>query len=101
MRAEVAEREFPRGVCCCVEKAALHIEVVTVEIEQEERGRRVKTTREVGWFRQVRRVTLCVCFICCLPIVVIFHSLIVSTSIGHREQSMHAVIESRAGLLCS
>ena len=40
MRAEVAEREFPGVVCCCVEKAALHIEVVTVEI-----GRKVKTKR--------------------------------------------------------
>ena len=54
MRAEVAEREFPRVVCCCVEKAALHIEVVTVEA-----GRKVKTKREgIVWFRQVRRVTL-------------------------------------------
>lgn len=38
MRAEVGERELPRVVCSCVEKAALHIEVVTVEI-----GRKVKT----------------------------------------------------------
>ena len=30
----------PRVVCCCVEEAALHMKVVTVGLEQEERDSR-------------------------------------------------------------
>jgi hypothetical protein len=48
---------------CFVETASLHIEVVTVDLEQEKEGK----DKEKGWvwFRQVRRVTLCVCVLFC------------------------------------
>lgn len=61
-------------MCCCVEKAALHIEVVTVEMKVV-KGRKVKTKREglVLVPSSQARNAVCVFYSCLL--IVVIHSL--------------------------
>jgi hypothetical protein len=59
-------------VCSCVEKAALHLNIVTVEMEQvKEEGKE----RAKGCLVPSSQARNAVCVLFCLLIVVIIHSL--------------------------